>query len=63
MNEPSSLVSRIFKARYYPKNHFLQAGRTGGASYTGIWEEKEEMKKGFRWVVGDSKLVNIATDR
>lgn len=65
VNEPSALVSRILKARYYPNNNFLQASRTGGASYTwsDIWEAKEEMKKGLRWVVGDGKLINIATDR
>lgn len=43
----------------------MQAGRTGGTSYTcsGIWEAKEEMKKGLRWVVGDAKLINIVTDQ
>lgn len=65
LNEPNALVSRLTKARYYPNNHFLQADRSGGASYTwsGIWQAKEEMKKGLRWVVGNGKVINIATDR
>lgn len=50
MNKPDALVSRILKAKYYPDYHFLQAVRKGGLSYTcsGIWEAKEEVKKGLR---------------
>lgn len=48
VNRPNALVSRILKARHYPSYHFLQAGRTGDASYTwsGIWEAKEKLKEG-----------------
>lgn len=49
VHEPNALMSRVLKARYYPNSHFLQAGRSGGVSYTwsGIWEAKEELKKGM----------------
>lgn len=30
IKEPESLMARVLKARYYPNNHFLQAGRKGG---------------------------------
>lgn len=62
---PNALVSRVLKACYYPNYHLLQAIRTGGASYTwsGIWEVKEEMKRGLRWVLGDGKTINISSDR
>lgn len=65
MKNPSALVSRLLKARYYPNDSFLQARRTGGSSYTwsGIWEAKEHMKSGCRWVVGDGKSINIFYDR
>ncbi|XP_074352234.1 uncharacterized protein LOC141691390 [Apium graveolens] len=41
------------------------ARRSGGASYTwsGIWEAKEEMKKGLRWVLGDGDSINIGGDK
>ncbi|KAL8124564.1 hypothetical protein AgCh_012282 [Apium graveolens] len=65
LHEPNVLVSQILKAKYYPDCHFLQAGRTSGVSYTwsGIWEAKEEMKKGLRWIIGDGTLINAASDR
>lgn len=55
----------VLKARYYPDCHLLQARRTGGSSYTwsGIWEAKEEMKMGLRWVLGDGQSINISADR
>lgn len=64
LNKPEALVSRVLKARYYPNCHLLRASRMGGASYTwsGIWEAKEEMKKGLRWVLGDGRTINIGSD-
>lgn len=55
----SSLVARVFKTRYYPDSHFLQAKRGGGSSYiwSGIWEAKEVLGKGFRWVLGDGEMI------
>lgn len=64
MTRPEALISRVLKARYYPNCHLLEAIRTSGASYTwsDIWEVKEEMNKGLRWVLGDGKTINTATD-
>lgn len=64
IHEPLSLLSRMLKAKYYPDKSFLQADRKGGASYTwsGIWEAKEEMKKGLRWVVWDGKSIRVMHD-
>ncbi|XP_074328182.1 uncharacterized protein LOC141666094 [Apium graveolens] len=65
IKRPNALVTRVLKARYYPSCHILDAKRTGGVSYTwsSIWEAKEEMKKGLRWVLGDSESINIGSDR
>lgn len=65
ITKPESLVARVLIARYYPNNHLLQAIRTGGSSYTwsGLWEAKERFKDGFRWDLGDGKLINITSDR
>lgn len=54
INNPGSLVARVFKARYFPDNHLLQAVQSGGSSYiwSGIWEAKEACK-GYRWVHKD----------
>lgn len=65
ISNPNALVSRPLKARYYPNCSLLQAGRTGGSSYTwsGIWEAKEIMKEGCRWVLRDGKSIHIYSDR
>ena len=60
-----SLVARVIKARYYPHCHLIHASRTGGSSYTwsGLWEAKEAMKSGLRWVLGDGQSILIKSDR
>lgn len=65
INKPETLVSQVLKAKYYPSGNLLQASRTGGASYTWseIYEAKEELKKGLRWVIGDGKTICIGKDR
>ncbi|KAL8111232.1 hypothetical protein AgCh_019083 [Apium graveolens] len=65
MSKPNALVSRVLKAKYYPDCHLLQARRSGGSSYTwsGIWEAKEELKTGLRWVLGDGQTINVRSDR
>ncbi|KAL8123153.1 hypothetical protein AgCh_011228 [Apium graveolens] len=59
IHNPGALVSRVLKAKYFPYCHLLQANRTGGASYTwsGIWEAKEVLKEGMRWILGDGKEI------
>ena len=58
-------MARVLKARYYPHCHLLQATRLGGSSYTwsGLWEAKESMKNGLRWVLGDGQTIYIKSDR
>lgn len=65
ITRPNALVTRVLKARYYPTCHLLEACRTGGVSYTwsSIWEVKEEMKKGLRWVLDDGASMNIGVDK
>lgn len=65
LNNPNALVSRLMKVRYYPRCSLLQASRTGGASYTwsGLWEAKENMKDGLRWVLDTGLNINIFSDR
>ncbi|KAL8133871.1 hypothetical protein AgCh_009077 [Apium graveolens] len=65
IRNPGALVSRVLKAKYFPDCHLLQANRTGGASYTwsDIWEAKEVLKEGMRWVLGDGKEIKNFTDK
>lgn len=64
IHNPGSLIARIFKARYYPHNSLFEATRGGGASYiwSGLWQAKEELKHGFRWVIGNGEKIKVFED-
>lgn len=61
---PDLLVSRILKAKYFPDTHILKAKKGQGSSFiwTGLWNAKEVLKKGFRWVVGDGEDIVATQD-
>ncbi|XP_074348373.1 uncharacterized protein LOC141687107 [Apium graveolens] len=61
---PNSLVARLFRARCFQDKHILQAGKGTGSNFIwiGIWEAKENLKKGFRWIMGDGKNIKAFRD-
>ena len=62
LQNPNSLVTRVFKGRYFPDTPVLKAVKGQGSSFiwSGIWTAKEELAKGFRWVLGNGDDI-IAT--
>lgn len=58
-HNPTSLVARLLKARYFPDDHILQASKGSRSSFiwVGIWEAKEKLRKGFKWVLGDGEDI------
>lgn len=62
--KPNILVAPIFKALYFLDRHILEAVKESDSSsiWTGIWETKEKLKRGFRWVLGDGKDIKIFKD-
>lgn len=65
IQDPNALVSRILKARYFPGVHILNAEKGQGSSFLwlGIWQAKEVLKGGFRWVVGDGNDIVATKDQ
>lgn len=61
---PQSLVSRLFKAKYFPDSHILQAKAGSGSSFIwqGIITARNEVLQGYRWVLGDGELINCVKD-
>jgi ribonuclease HI len=59
-----SLMSRVFKGKYFPRSNFLEANVGYQPSY--VWRSmicaKEVMELGARWVIGDGKQVKIWSD-
>lgn len=65
MNNPQSLVSRVFKARYFPDTHVLGAKKGQNLSFIwqGILTANEAPSKGFRWVVGNGNDIHAIRDQ
>lgn len=64
LKDPSSLVARLYKAKYFPDNHFLEARKQAGASYiwTCMMTALNVLKKGFRWIVSNGQSINALRD-
>jgi hypothetical protein len=62
---PDSLVSKIFKAKYYPNNNFLEAkiGNRPSLAWMSIFSTISLLEEGLMWRTGDSNSVNIWGDR
>lgn len=64
VNQPQALVSRVYKARYFADTNLLRAQKGTGSSFiwTGLYAAKEELKQGFRWVIGNGEDVAAIQD-
>lgn len=52
MQKPSALVTRIYKARYFEDRDILHANKGTDPRFvwSGLWEAKEQLVGGFRWI-------------
>ncbi|KAG2261177.1 hypothetical protein Bca52824_068256 [Brassica carinata] len=64
LQNPQSLLSRIYKGRYHRSSTFLQSMNTTQASYgwKSIQIGKELLKKGLSTLIGDGKQTNVWSD-
>ncbi|XP_060964883.1 uncharacterized protein LOC133033858 [Cannabis sativa] len=64
VTQDHSLVSRVYKARYYPHGTFLRASLGPNPSFIwkSIFETQELIKKGARRVVGPGTNVSVQFD-
>jgi hypothetical protein len=65
ITNPSSLVARVLKAKYYPNCDFLKAKQPHTTSYSwqSIYKASWLLKKGCLWYIEDGSRINIWTDR
>lgn len=58
---PSSLLSRVFKAKYFPDSNFMEAKIRNHPSFVwrSISEAKQVISAGMRWKIGFGNSVNI----
>lgn len=64
VNNPNSLVARLFKARYFPDSSFCMATAHNSPSYSwrSIFSTCDLLLHGSYWQVGDGLLINVVTD-
>ncbi|KAM6553695.1 hypothetical protein CsatB_014457 [Cannabis sativa] len=61
LTRPDSLVTRVFKARYFPQGDFLSASLGSNPSFVwrSIWESQDLVRKGVRWCIGLGNNIPI----
>ncbi|XP_058776484.1 uncharacterized mitochondrial protein AtMg00310-like [Vicia villosa] len=61
---PLALVSRIFKARYFPRSSFFDAklGYNPSFVWKSIWSAREILIMGCRWSIGTGTQINVMSD-
>ncbi|KAM6543667.1 hypothetical protein CsatB_008114 [Cannabis sativa] len=61
LTNENSLVSKLYKARYFPNGDFLSAelGSNPSFIWRSIWEAKSLVKMGARRAIGDGKLTAV----
>ncbi|GAU36821.1 hypothetical protein TSUD_320580 [Trifolium subterraneum] len=62
--QPTLLVAKVLKAKYFPKSHFLEAKMGNIISYTwrSILHASWILKKDCYWTIGNGEQVNIWED-
>ena len=65
LSNPTSLVARIYKAKYYPYGDVLGVKLGSNPSYArrSIFSSLEVIRRGSRWRVGNGKLIHIWEDK
>ena len=65
LQNPSSLVARVLKSRYFPTRDILNAklGSSPSYSWRSIHHSLDVIRKGTWWRVGNGKLIHIWDDK
>ncbi|CAL1352559.1 unnamed protein product [Linum trigynum] len=64
LQDPNSLLARLYKARYHPSSDFLSApaGCRPSWAWQGVLEGRGLLKRGLRWQVGCGTAIRILED-
>jgi hypothetical protein len=61
LTNSDAMVSKVFKAKYFPNGNFLGASLGHNPNYVwrSIWSSQTLLKHGYRWKIGDGSLIPI----
>ena len=64
VTNPSSLVSQIYQARYYPNSSFFKANLGSNLSYAwrSIWASRDIVRRYSKIQVGNGSYIQVTTD-
>ncbi|XP_059442059.1 uncharacterized protein LOC132174415 [Corylus avellana] len=65
VQNPSGLVAKIIKEKYYPQGTFMEAnlGRQPSYVWRSIWNARRLLVEGLAWRVGDGSKISIWKDK
>lgn len=65
IQNPDTLVARIFKEKYYPDADFISSNLGSRPSYAwrSVWTSKKLLQVGMMWRVGNGKNIKIWHDK
>jgi len=63
LTDSNSLLTRVLKAKYFPRRDFLDAPLGHNPSYTwrSLWSTQALLTMGYRWKIGDGSTLNAWT--
>ena len=61
LTNSSSLLTKVLKAKYFPRSGFLDAtiGHSPSFTWRSIWSTIRMLSLGYRWKIGDGKDINV----
>nr|ABN08570.1 WW/Rsp5/WWP [Medicago truncatula] len=61
LTHPKSMITRLFKARYFPTSDYFAARSGHNPSYVwrSIWSVKSVLQNGFRWSIGTGTNILV----
>ncbi|KAL4325746.1 hypothetical protein GQ457_11G020100 [Hibiscus cannabinus] len=64
LDNPGSLVARVYRAKYYHNSNFLKStlGSNPSLTWRSIWSAKKLILSGLRWRVGSGTSISIWED-
>ena len=62
--DPNALISKLLKAKYFPKGDFAitQVGNHLSFTWRSILRSRAVLERGCRWRVGDGRRINVWRD-
>lgn len=61
VTSPNSLITKLLKAKYYPRSDYFGASVSHNPSYVwrGLWRVKDMVRRSFQWSIGTGESISV----